>query len=50
MDLRSSFDTIPHDVLMGLLKKKSEDKRFLRLIQAMLDAGSPSGLDGSHDL
>jgi group II intron reverse transcriptase/maturase len=39
MDLRSYFDTIPHDLLMELLKKKIEDKRFIRLIQAMLDAG-----------
>ncbi len=39
MDIRSYFDTIPHDLLIGLLKKKIEDKRFLRLIQAMLDAG-----------
>jgi RNA-directed DNA polymerase len=39
MDLRRSFDTIPHDLLVGLRKKKREDKRFIRLIQAMLDAG-----------
>ncbi len=39
MDLQSYFDTIPHDLLVGLLKKKIEDKRFIHLIQAMLDAG-----------
>lgn len=39
MDLQSYFDTIPHDVLMTLLEKKIEDKRFLHLIKAMLDAG-----------
>jgi group II intron reverse transcriptase/maturase len=39
MDLQSYFDTIPHDVLISLLEKKIEDKRFIRLIQAMLDAG-----------
>jgi RNA-directed DNA polymerase len=39
MALRDYFTTIPHDLLMGLLGKKIEDKRFLRLIQAMLDAG-----------
>ena len=39
MDLQSYFDTIPHDVLILLLEKKIEDKRFMRLIQAMLDAG-----------
>lgn len=39
MDIRDYFNTIPHDLLMGLLKKRIEDKRFLGLIQAMLDAG-----------
>jgi group II intron reverse transcriptase/maturase len=39
MDLQSYFDTIPHDVLVTLLEKKIEDKRFIRLITAMLDAG-----------
>jgi RNA-directed DNA polymerase len=39
MDIRDYFTTIPHDLLMGLLKKRIEDTRFLRLIQAMLDAG-----------
>jgi group II intron reverse transcriptase/maturase len=39
MDLRDYFNTIPHDLVMELLKKKIEDTRFLDLIQAMLDAG-----------
>jgi group II intron reverse transcriptase/maturase len=39
MDLQSYFDTIPHDVLVALLEKKIEDRRFIRLIKAMLDAG-----------
>jgi group II intron reverse transcriptase/maturase len=39
MDIRSYFDTIPHDILVELLKKRIEDKRFIRLIKAMLDAG-----------
>jgi retron-type reverse transcriptase len=39
MDLRSYFDTITHEVLMGLLQKRIGDTRFLRLIKAMLDAG-----------
>jgi hypothetical protein len=39
MDIRSYFDTIPHDLLLALLKKKIEDTRFIGLIQAMLDAG-----------
>jgi RNA-directed DNA polymerase len=39
MDIQSYFDTINHDLLMEFLSKKIEDKRFLRLIQAMLKAG-----------
>jgi group II intron reverse transcriptase/maturase len=39
MDIRDYFTTINHDLLMSFLAKKIEDKRFLRLIQAMLDAG-----------
>lgn len=38
-DLRSYFDTINHELLMGLLQKRSGDTRFLRLIRAMRDAG-----------
>jgi group II intron reverse transcriptase/maturase len=39
MDIQDYFTSIPHDLLMRLLEQKIEDKRFLRLIQAMLDAG-----------
>jgi hypothetical protein len=39
MDIQSYFDSINHDLLMVLLEKKIEDKRFLRIIQMMLDAG-----------
>jgi group II intron reverse transcriptase/maturase len=39
MDIQDYFTTINHEILMRLLAKKIEDKRFLRLIQAMLDAG-----------
>ena len=39
MDIREYFTTINHDLLMSFLAKKIEDKRFLCLIQAMLDAG-----------
>src|SRR5436309_10093658 len=35
MDLQSYFDTIPHEVLIGLLKKKIEDRRYIRLTKAM---------------
>jgi group II intron reverse transcriptase/maturase len=39
MDIRDYFTTINHDLLMSFLAKQIEDKRFLRLIRAMLDAG-----------
>jgi retron-type reverse transcriptase len=39
MDLRDYFTTLPHDVLMGSLRKKIAAERFLRRIQTMLDAG-----------
>src|SRR5437763_12851006 len=39
MDIQSYFDSINHDLLIVLLEKKIEDKRFLRIIQAMLDDG-----------
>ncbi len=39
MDIQDYFTTINHEMLMRLLEKKIEDTRFLRLIQAMLDAG-----------
>ena len=39
MDIRDYFTTIDHDLLRSFLAKKIEDKRFLRLIRAMLDAG-----------
>lgn len=39
MDIRSYFDTINHEHLLLLLNKRIEDRRFLRLIKAMLDAG-----------
>ncbi len=39
MDIRDYFTTINHELLVELLKKKIDDTRFLRLIQAMLDAG-----------
>ncbi len=39
MDIRDYFTTINHELLMGLLARKIEDTRFLRLIRAMLDAG-----------
>ena len=38
-DIRGCFDNIDHDVLMELLAKRIEDRRFLKLIRAFLQAG-----------
>ena len=34
-----SFDRVNHDKLMGQIAKREEDKRLLKLIRAMLNAG-----------
>jgi|AGFS01.1.fsa_nt_gi Retron-type reverse transcriptase len=39
MDIKGYFDNIDHDVLMSLLEKYIDDKRFLTLIRFMLKAG-----------
>ncbi|MFJ1219371.1 reverse transcriptase domain-containing protein [Yersinia enterocolitica] len=39
IDVVSFFDNIDHRVLLALLSRKIEDKRFLRLINNMLKAG-----------
>lgn len=39
VDLRSYFDTIDHDLLMGLVARRVGDVRILRLIRAWLKAG-----------
>lgn len=38
-DIRGCFDNINHDVLIGLLAKRIEDRRFLKLIRSFLRAG-----------
>lgn len=38
-DLKSYFDTIPHDELIGLLRNKISDSRVLKLIERYLKAG-----------
>jgi hypothetical protein len=44
-DLKSYFDTIPHDKLMDLLRQKVADGRVLALIEAFLKAGILDGLE-----
>jgi RNA-directed DNA polymerase len=43
-DLKSYFDTIPHDRLMGLVGQKVSDGRILTLIEAFLKQGVLDGL------
>jgi group II intron reverse transcriptase/maturase len=38
-DIRSFFDKIDHDLLLTMLEKRIEDKRFLNLIRKWLKAG-----------
>ena len=38
-DIRGCFDNINHEVLMELLAKRIEDRRFLKLIRSFLQAG-----------
>jgi RNA-directed DNA polymerase len=39
MDLEKFFDRVNHDILMGRIAKRVEDKRMLKLIRAFLNAG-----------
>lgn len=39
IDLEKFFDRVNHDMLMGLLSGRIEDKRMLRLIRSYLEAG-----------
>jgi RNA-directed DNA polymerase len=43
-DLKSYFDTIPHDRLMALVGQKVSDGRILTLIEAFLKQGTLDGL------
>jgi RNA-directed DNA polymerase len=43
-DLKSYFDTIPHDRLMNRLRERIADGRLLRLIESFLKAGILDGL------
>ena len=39
LDLEKFFDRVNHDMLMGRVARRVEDKRLLRLIRALLNAG-----------
>jgi RNA-directed DNA polymerase len=45
VDLKSYFDTIPHDRLMGEVRKRVADSRVLGLIEAYLTASILDGLE-----
>jgi group II intron reverse transcriptase/maturase len=39
MDIQGFYDNIDHDILVKLLEKKIDDKRFIKIIRSMLKAG-----------
>lgn len=43
MDLEKFFDRVNHDVLMGRLARRIEDKRLLRIVRRFLEAGMMMG-------
>lgn len=43
LDLEKFFDRVNHDILMGLVSKRVEDKRILKLIRGFLNAGVLEG-------
>jgi len=45
VDLKSYFDTIPHEPLMGRVREKIADGRVLKLIESFLTQGVMDGLD-----
>jgi RNA-directed DNA polymerase len=45
VDLKSYFDTIPHDRLLARIREKVADGRVLTLLEAFLKAGVLDGLD-----
>lgn len=45
-DLKSYFDTIPHDLLMSRIKEKIADGRVLKLVESFLTQGV---MDGLHE-
>ncbi len=38
-DIKGFFDNVDHDILINLLEKKIDDKRFIKLIKSFLKAG-----------
>lgn len=42
-DIKGFFDNIDHDILIGILRERISDERFLRLIRKFLNAGYVEG-------
>ena len=42
-DIRGCFENIRHDILVALLEKRIEDRKFINVIKAMLKAGYMQG-------
>ena len=42
-DIRSFFDTVSHDWLLGFLERRIGDRRVLRLIRQMAEGGCVGG-------
>ena len=38
-DIKACFDSLSHDILLGILARHIHDERFLRLIRGLLEAG-----------
>ena len=38
IDLKKYFNTIPHDILQGILREKISDRRFLKLVEKLIRA------------
>jgi RNA-directed DNA polymerase len=45
MDLKSFFDEVDHDILMGRIRRKVKDRRVNRLINLYLKAGVLTGME-----
>lgn len=48
IDLRKYFNSIPHSVLMDILREKISDKRFLKLVEKLIR--SPTMVEGKAEL
>jgi RNA-directed DNA polymerase len=45
IDIRKYFSTIPHELLLTMLKERISDRRFLWLIKVLLESSSTDGVE-----